>query len=67
MENFRAASYAVTAGIMLVIVLYIAYIAIPIIIIGSVMAVVYHFNKATLTTTTKTSSNKTTTNYYVKW
>ena len=45
MENINAALYAVTAGIMLVIVLYISYIIIPLLLLSGVMYLVFLFNR----------------------
>jgi len=54
MENFKAGANAIAAGIALVIVLYISYIAIPLIILCLVMFGVYLFssikNEAVYTT-----------------
>ena len=52
MENITAAAYAVIAGIALVIVLYIAYIAIPLIILGAVMTIVFLVNRGSSITST---------------
>lgn len=45
MENFKAAAYAVTAGIILVIILYISYIAIPLILLSLVVGFTYFLKK----------------------
>ena len=52
MENINAALYAVTAGIMLVIVLYISYIIIPILLLSGLMYIVFLFNKKPSTPST---------------
>ena len=66
MNNFEAAAYAVTAGVTLVIVLYLAYIIIPIVLVGGVITLVYFVNKSR-TPTTSTSSSKKSTTVDIRW
>ncbi len=63
MENITAVSYAIIAGIVLVIVLYLAYIMIPLLILGSVMFGVFLINKPQTTSIKKTNPNKVT----IRW
>ena len=60
MENFRAGAEAVTAGVMLVIVLYISYIAIPLIILCTVVFGIYWVRsvKTDVEISTTSSSDK---------